>query len=158
MKKVVVCLLMLLSIFVVSCSTPAEKSIKEFEKIVVEAESGSVDTEKEFELLVQKLDTWEEKYKNVEYTARQQKEIEELGMRLVTAFSEHFVGLMGGAFSGLMNGVSGLMKGFVGGMRGFVDGMHELVDEMQDLADEMQDLVGEIQWDVRLVSDSVDNM
>ena len=158
MKKVVVCLLMLLSIFVVSCSTPAEKSIKEFEKMVVEAESGSVDTEKEFELLVQKLDTWEEKYKNVEYTARQQKEIEELGMRLSAAMTEQFTRHLGCALSGFMNGMVSGMGGFVDGMDGFVDGMHELVDEMQDLADEMQDLVGEIQWDVRLVSDSVDNM
>ena len=133
MKKVVVCLLMLLSIFVVSCSTPAEKSIKEFEKIVVEAESGSVDTEKEFELLVQKLDTWEEKYKNVEYTPEQQREVDALNTRLSAAMTEQFVGQLGRAFSGFM-------KGMVSGMAGFVDDMQELVDEIEEIVDDIDEM------------------
>ena len=52
MKKIVFCLAMMVAMFVVSCSTPAEKSIKEYEAIVVTVESGSIDTELEYEAFV----------------------------------------------------------------------------------------------------------
>ena len=140
MKKIVFCLAMLVSMFAVSCSTPAEKSIKELQEIVVEAESGSVDTETEFAEVLQRVEQLNEKYKDVEYTAEQQREIEALNMRLSTALTEQFTGLLGQAFSGLMNGMLGGMKALVNGMHDFVDGMQELVDDVQEVADEIEDM------------------
>ena len=67
MKKIVFCLVILVSIFVVSCSTPAEKSIKELESIVVEVENGSVDTENEFEEVLHSVELLHEKYKDLAF-------------------------------------------------------------------------------------------
>ena len=131
MKKIVFCLAMLVSMFAVSCSTPAEKSIKEYEAIVVTVESGSIDTELEYEAFVRDVDLWNEKYSDIEYTPEQQNEIDGLNMRLTSALTEQFVGLMGGAFSGLMQGLVGGMNGLVDGMKYFVDGMQDFVDGVE---------------------------
>ena len=133
MKKIVFCLVMLVSIFVVSCSTPAEKSIKELEEIVVAAETCEIDTEKDFEEVLQSIELLNEKYKDVEYTPEQQREIETLNMRLSAALTEQFTGYMGRAFSGMM-------KGLVSGMKGFVNGMQEVVDDVQELVDDLNDM------------------
>ena len=124
---------MLVSIFVVSCSTPAEKSIKELEEIVVAAEACEIDTEKDFEEVLQSVELLNEKYKDVEYTPEQQREIETLNMRLSAALTEQFTGYMGRAFSGMM-------KGLVSGMKGFVNGMQEVVDDVQELVDDLNDM------------------
>ena len=133
MKKIVFCLVILVSIFVVSCSTPAEKSIKELEEIVVAAEACEIDTEKDFEEVLQSIELLNEKYKDVEYTPEQQREIETLNMRLSAALTEQFTGYMGRAFSGMM-------KGLVSGMKGFVNGMQEVVDDVQELVDDLNDM------------------
>lgn len=133
MKKIVFCLAMVVSMFAVSCSTPAEKSIKELEAIVVKVETGCVDTEKEFEEVLQSIELLTEKYKDVEYTAGQQSEIEDLNMRLSAALTEQFAEYLGSAFSGMM-------KGMVSGMKGFVTGMQEVVDEVQELVDDLNDM------------------
>ena len=133
MKKILVCLVIGLSMFAVSCSTPAEKSIKELESIVVEVENGSVDTENEFEEVLQSVELLHEKYKDLEYTPEQQREIEALNMRLSAALTEQFTGYLGCAFSGMM-------KGLVSGMKGFVNGMQEVVDEVQELCDDLNDM------------------
>ena len=133
MKKILVCLAMSVSMFVVSCSTLAEKSIKELEKIVLEVESGSVDTEKEFEEVLQSVELLTEKYKDVEYTPEQLNEIEELNMRLSAAMTEQFTRHLGRALSGFMNEM-------VSGMGGFVDGMQEVVDDVQELVDDLNDM------------------
>ena len=147
MKKILVCLAITVSMFVVSCSTPAEKSIKELEKIVLEVESGSVDTEKEFEEVLQSVELLNEKYKDVEYTSEQQREVDALNMRLSAAMTEQFTRHLGRALSGFMNGMVGGMNGFVDGMDGLVDGMHDFVDGMQDLVDEIE-----------LMADDLDDM
>lgn len=133
MKKIVFCLAMLVSMFAVSCSTSAEKSIKELEEIVVAAESGEIDTEREFEEVLQRVELLNEKYKDVEYTPEQEDEIYALNLRLSAALTEQFTGFLGRSFSGMMNGM-------VGGMKGFVNGMQELVDDVQELADEIEDM------------------
>lgn len=133
MKKIVFCLVILVSIFVVSCSTPAEKSIKELEEIVVAAEACEIDTEKDFEEVLQSVELLNEKYKDVEYTPEQQREIETLNMRLSAALTEQFTGYMERAFSGMM-------KGLVSGMKGFVNGMQEVVDDVQELVDDLNDM------------------
>ena len=133
MKKIVFCLVILVSIFVVSCSTPAEKSIKELEEIVVAAEACEIDTEKDFEEVLQSVELLNEKYKDVEYTPEQQREIETLNMRLSAALTEQFTGYMGRAFTGMM-------KGLVSGMKGFVNGMQEVVDDVQELVDDLNDM------------------
>ena len=133
MKKILVCLAMSVSMFVVSCSTPAEKSIKELEKIVLEVESGRVDTEREFEEVLQSVELLTEKYKDVEYTPEQLNEIGELNMRLSAAMTEQFTRHLGRALSGFMNGM-------VSGMGGFVDGMQEVVDDVQELVDDLNDM------------------
>jgi tetrahydromethanopterin S-methyltransferase subunit B len=137
MKKILVCLAMSVSMFVVSCSTPAEKSIKELEKIVLEVESGSVDTEKEFEAVLQSVESLNEKYKDVEYTPEQQREVDVLNTRLSAAMTEQFVGQLGRAFSGFMTGMVG---GMVSGMNDLVDGMQELVDEIEEVVDDIDDM------------------
>ena len=139
MKKIVFCLAMLVSMFAVSCSTPAEKSIKEYETIVVAVESGSIDTEPEYEAFVRDVDLWNEKYAGVEYTPEQQNEIDGLNMRLTSALTEQFVGLMGGAFSGLMQGLVGGMNGLVDGMKYFVDGMQDFVDGVEGIFEDSID-------------------
>ena len=131
---------MLVSIFVVSCSTPAEKSIKELEAIVVAAEAGRIDTEREFEEVLQSVELLNEKYKDVEYTPEQQRQIEVLNMRLSAALTEQFTSMLGSAFSGLMKGFVGGMKGLVNGMHDFVDEMHGLVDDIQELADDIENM------------------
>ena len=133
MKKSVFSLLMFVALSVASCSTPAEKSIKELEKIVLEVESGSVDTEKEFEEVLQSVELLTEKYKDVEYTPEQLNEIGELNMRLSAAMTEQFTRHLGRALSGFMNGM-------VSGMGGFVDGMQEVVDDVQELVDDLNDM------------------
>ena len=133
MKKIVFSLLVFVALSVVSCSTPAEKSIKELEVIVVKVETGCVDTEKEFEEVLQSIELLTEKYKDVEYTAGQQSEIEDLNMRLSAALTEQFGRYLGSAFSGMM-------KGMVSGMKGFVTGMQEVVDEVQELVDDLNDM------------------
>ena len=133
MKKIVFFLLMFVALFVMSCSTSAEKSIKELEKIVLEVESGSVDTEKEFEEVLQSVESLNEKYKNVEYTPEQQREVDALNTRLSAAMTEQFVGQLGRAFSGFM-------KGMVSGMAGFVDDMQELVDEIEEIVDDIDEM------------------
>ncbi len=144
MKKILVCLAMSVSMFVVSCSTLAEKSIKELEGIVVEVESGSVDTEKEFEEVLQSVELLTEKYKDVEYTPEQQREVDDLNMRLSAAMTEQFTRRLGRALSGFMNGMvsgmGGFVDGFVDGMHDFVDGMQDLVDEIEVMADELDDM------------------
>ena len=139
MKKIVFCLAMLVSMFAVSCSTPAEKSIKEYEAIVVTVESGSIDTELEYEAFVRDVDLWNEKYADIEYTPEQQNEIDGLNMRLTSALTEQFVGLMGGAFSGLMQGLVGGMNGLVDGMKYFVDGMQDFVDGVEGIFEDSID-------------------
>ena len=139
MKKIVFCLAMLVSMFAVSCSTPAEKSIKEYEAIVVTVESGSINTELEYEAFVRDVDLWNEKYAGVEYTPEQQNEIDGLNMRLTSALTEQFVGLMGGAFSGLMQGLVGGMNGLVDGMKYFVDGMQDFVDGVEGIFEDSID-------------------
>ncbi|MBR5476921.1 MAG: hypothetical protein IKV19_00555 [Bacteroidaceae bacterium] len=139
MKKIVFCLAMMVAMFVVSCSTPAEKSIKEYEAIVVTVESGSIDTELEYEAFVRDVDLWNEKYADIEYTPEQQNEIDGLNMRLTSALTEQFVGLMGGAFSGLMQGLVGGMNGLVDGMKYFVDGMQDFVDGVEGVFEDSID-------------------
>ena len=56
MKKILVCLVIGFSIFAVSCSTSAEKSIKELEAIVIQAEAGGIDTEREFDEILQNVE------------------------------------------------------------------------------------------------------
>ena len=119
--------------FAVSCSTLAERSIKELEGIVVEVENGCVDTEEEFENVLQSIESLNEKYKDVEYTHEQQREVDALNMRLSEALSEQFVAQLGDAFLGLMNGM-------VNGMTGFADCMQELVDDIQVMADEIENM------------------
>lgn len=126
--------------FVVSCSTLAEKSIKELERIVVEVESGNVDTEKEFEEVLQSVELLTEKYKDVEYTPEQQREVDDLNMRLSAAMTEQFTRHLGRALSGFMNGMVSGMDGFVDGMHDFVDGMQDLVEEIEVMADELDDM------------------
>ena len=140
MKKILVCLVIGLSMFAVSCSTPAEKSIKELESIVVEVENGSVDTENEFEEVLQSVELLHEKYKDLDYTPEQQREIETLNMRLSAALTEQFAGYLGSAFSGLMKGLMGGMKGLVNGMHDFVDEMQYLIDDIEELADDMENM------------------
>ena len=140
MKKILVCLAMSVSMFVVSCSTPAEKSIKEYEAIVVTVESGSIDTELEYEAFVRDVDLWNEKYADIEYTPEQQNEIDGLNMRLSAAMTEQFTRHLGCALSGFMNGMVSGMDGFVDGMHDFVDGMQDLVDEIEVMADELDDM------------------
>ena len=140
MKKILACLAISVSMFVVSCSTPAEKSIKELEGIVVEVESGSVDSEKEFEEVLQGVELLTEKYKDVEYTPEQLNEIGELNMRLSAAMTEQFTRHLGCALSGFMNGMVSGMDGFVDGMHDFVDGMQDLVDEIEVMTDELDDM------------------
>ena len=137
MKKIVFFLLMFVALFVMSCSTSAEKSIKELEKIVLEVESGSVDTEKEFEEVLQSLELLNEKYKDVEYTPEQQREVDVLNTRLSAAMTEQFVGQLGRAFSGFM---TGMVRGMVSGMNDLVDGMQELVDEIEEVVDDIDDM------------------
>ncbi len=144
MKKILLCLAMTVSMFVVSCSTPAEMSIKELEKIVLKVEGGSVDTEKEFEEVLQSVELLNEKYKDVEYTSEQQREVDALNMRLSAAMTEQFTRHLGRALSGFMNGMVGGMNGFVDGMDGLVDGMHDFVDGMQDLVDEIEVMADEL--------------
>lgn len=133
MKKILLCLALSVSMFAVSCSTLAERSIKELEGIVVEVENGCVDTEEEFENVLQSVESLNEKYKDVEYTHEQQREVDALNMRLSEALSEQFVAQLGDAFLGLMNGM-------VNGMTGFADCMQELVDEIQVMADEIENM------------------
>ena len=140
MKKILACLAISVSMFVVSCSTPAEKSIKELEGIVVEVESGSVDSEKEFEEVLQSVELLTEKYKDVEYTPEQLNEIGELNMRLSAALTEQFTEYLGCALSGFMNGMVSGMDGFVDGMHDFVDGMQDLVDEIEVMTDKLDDM------------------
>ena len=140
MKKVLVCLVIGLSIFAVSCSSPAEKSIKELEAIVVQAEAGEIDTEREFEEVLQSVELLTEKYKDVEYTPEQLNEIGELNMRLSAAMTEQFTRHLGCALSGFMNGMVSGMDGFVDGMHDFVDGMQDLVDEIEVMTDELDDM------------------
>lgn len=140
MKNFLLCLAITVSMFVVSCSTPAEKSIKELEKIVLEVESGSVDTEKEFEEVLQSVELLNEKYKDVEYTPEQQHEVYDLNMRLSAAMTEQFTRHLGCALSGFMNGMVSGMDGFIDGMGGLVDGMQDLVDEIEVMADELDDM------------------
>lgn len=140
MKNFLLCLAITVSMFVVSCSTPAEKSIKELEKIVLEVESGSVDTEKEFEEVLQSVELLNEKYKDVEYTPEQQHEVYDLNMRLSAAMTEQFTRHLGCALSGFMNGMVSGMDGFIDGMGGLVDGMQDLVDEIEVMVDDMDDM------------------
>lgn len=133
MKKILLCLALSVSMFAVSCSTLAERSIKELEGIVVEVENGCVDTEEEFEKVLQSVESLNEKYKDVEYTHEQQREVDALNMRLSEALSEQFVAQLGDAFLGLMNGM-------VNGMTGFADCMQELVDDIQVMADEIENM------------------
>lgn len=133
MKKILLCLALSVSMFAVSCSTLAERSIKELEGIVVEVENGCVDTEEEFEKVLQSVESLNEKYKDVEYTPEQQREVDALNMRLSEALSEQFVAQLGDAFLGLMNGM-------VNGMTGFADCMQELVDDIQVMADEIENM------------------
>ncbi len=140
MKNFLLCLAITVSMFVVSCSTPAEKSIKELEKIVLEVESGSVDTEKEFEEVLQSVELLNEKYKDVEYTPEQQREVDDLNMRLSAAMTEQFTRHLGCALSGFMNGMVSGMDGFIDGMGGLVDGMQDLVDEIEVMVDDMDDM------------------
>ena len=133
MKKILLCLALSVSMFAVSCSTLAERSIKELEGIVVEVENGCVDTEEEFENVLQSIESLNEKYKDVEYTHEQQREVDALNMRLSEALSEQFVAQLGDAFLGLMNGM-------VNGMTGFADCMQELVDDIQVMADEIENM------------------
>ena len=140
MKNFLLCLAITVSMFVVSCSTPAEKSIKELEKIVLEVESGSVDTEKECEEVLQSVELLNEKYKDVEYTPEQQHEVYDLNMRLSAAMTEQFTRHLGCALSGFMNGMVSGMDGFIDGMGGLVDGMQDLVDEIEVMVDDMDDM------------------
>ena len=140
MKRFLVCLAMSVLLFVVSCSTPAEKSIKELEDIVVKAENGSVDTEKEFEEMLRSVELLNEKYKDVEYTLEQQLEIDALNMRLSAALTEQLAGQLSCALFGFMNGMVSGMKESVNGMQDFVDGMQDLVDEIQVLTDDLEDM------------------
>lgn len=133
MKKILLCLALSVSMFAVSCSTLAERSIKELEGIVVEVENGCVDTEEEFENVLQSIESLNDKYKDVEYTPEQQREVDALNMRLSEALSEQFVAQLGDAFLGLMNGM-------VNGMTGFADCMQELVDDIQVMADEIENM------------------
>lgn len=133
MKKILLCLALSVSMFAVSCSTLAERSIKELEGIVVEVENGCVDTKEEFENVLQSIESLNDKYKDVEYTPEQQREVDALNMRLSEALSEQFVAQLGDAFLGLMNGM-------VNGMTGFADCMQELVDDIQVMADEIENM------------------
>ena len=133
MKKILLCLALSVSMFAVSCSTLAERSIKELEGIVVEVENGCVDTEEEFENVLQSIESLNDKYKDVEYTPEQQREVDALNMRLSEALSEQFVAQLGDAFLGLMNGM-------VNGMTGFADCMQGLVDDIQVMADEIENM------------------
>ena len=99
----------------------------------------SIDTELEYEAFVRDVDLWNEKYADIEYTPEQQNEIDGLNMRLTSALTEQFVGLMGGAFSGLMQGLVGGMNGLVDGMKYFVDGMQDFVDGVEGVFEDSID-------------------
>ena len=106
----------------------------------MQAEAGEIDTEREFEEVLQNVELLTEKYKDVEYTHEQQREIETLNMRLSAALTEQFTEYLGSAFSGMMKGLMGGMKGFVNGMHDFVDEMQYLIDDIEELADDIENM------------------
>ena len=105
MKKIFICLALLISFFMVSCETPAEESINELEMIVemVEADCEYY-TYEDYEMLVEELEEFKVNYADVEYTPEQQQRLKELNERLATIISENMKGKMNSAIDDFMGG------------------------------------------------------
>ena len=142
MKKSGIYLLLMLSFLVLSCTTPAEKSIKELEDIVMRVKTDDrFYTVEDYEVLVAELDALSNKYADIEYTLEQQQQIERLNTELSVVVSERFMTQMGGVFGGFMKGFVNAFTGtLIDGMNEIVNGMGEVVDGLQELVDDMNNM------------------
>ncbi len=105
MKKIFICLALLISFFMVSCQTPAEESINELEMIVemVEADCEYYTLE-DYEMLAEELEEFKVNYADVEYTPEQQQRLEELNVKLASIISENMKGKMNNAVEDFIGG------------------------------------------------------
>lgn len=139
-------LALLVSFFMISCTNEAETSIKELEMIVAEVESNLENyTEEDYKVLVKRLEGLKEKYSDVEYTAEQLKEIEELNAKLEDLVSEDVVNQVGEVLKAAGKKV---VKGFMN----VVDKLYETVHEIDDAIEEMDD------DSVEGMDDAIDNL
>ena len=139
-------MLLMFSFLVVACTTPAEKSIKELEEIVVRVKADNrFYTEKDYEAIFAELEALTEKYADVRYTVEQQQRIEELNAELSSLLTEKFMEQVGGVFGGFMKGFANAFSGaLIDGMAGVVDGMNEVVDGMNEIVEGLQDMVDDM--------------
>ena len=144
MKKIAFCLLMIAALFMVSCTTPAERSIMELEEIVMRVKTDErCYTVEDYEAIVAELEALNEKYADARYTVGQYQRMEELNAELAAALSDKFVEQLGGAFGGFMNGfVKAFSGALVDGMSEVVCGMNEIVEGLQEVVDEMNEMEG----------------
>ena len=113
MKKIFISLALLISFFMVSCETPAEKSINELEAIVemVEADCEYY-TYEDYEALAEELEEFKENYADVEYTPEEQQRLEELNQKLATIISETMKGTVNSAIDDFMGGFMNIANFF----------------------------------------------
>ena len=142
MKKLGIYLLLMLSFLILSCTTPAEKSIKELEDIVLRVKADDrCFTVEYYESLVAELEALSNKYSDVKYTIEQQRQIETLNAELSAVLTDRLMTQLGGAFGGLMKGFVKTFSGaLINGMNEIVDGMNEMVDDLQELVDDVNNI------------------
>lgn len=126
MKKFVkISLALIISVFMVSCASRAERSINELEKIVEKVGENYMSyTESDWEDVFEELDELTDRYSDVRYTQTQWKKIQKLNSKL----SEYCVEQVVTNFGSLLGGA---IKGFVNGFQNIVDELENAVDEIE---------------------------
>ena len=126
MKKFVkISLALIISVFMVSCASRAERSINELEKIVEKVGENYMSyTESDWEDVFEELDELTDRYSDVRYTQTQWKKIQKLNSKL----SEYCVEQVVTNFGSLLGGA---IKGFVNGFQNIVDEFETVVDEIE---------------------------
>ena len=126
MKKFAkISLALIISVFMVSCASRAERSINELEKIVEKVGENYMSyTESDWEDVFEELDELTDRYSDVRYTQTQWKKIQKLNSKL----SEYCVEQVVTNFGSLLGGA----------VKGFVDGFQNVVDELENVTDEIE--------------------
>lgn len=125
-RNAVICFALLLSLFVMSCTNDAEKSIKKMERIVERVEGNyKTYTVEDWENVFEEIGEVTEEFADVDFSEKQLEKITRLNAKVSELCTEQVISNFGTVFSGVM-------KGLVNGFKNVIEELEEAVDELEE--------------------------
>ena len=125
-RNAVICFALLLSLFVMSCTNDAEKSIEKMERIVERVEGNyKTYTVEDWENVFEEIGEVTEEFADVDFSEKQLEKITRLNAKVSERCTEQLISNFGTVFSGVM-------KGMVNGFKNVFEELEEAVDELEE--------------------------